>query len=110
MAKKTQKEEAVVTQEANTSETTTEAPAESTEATLSLVDIRNAVNIMDYACDQGTFKGWKMIGEVSTVRQKFVNFLNAVAANSDAANSEAQVEENSTEGGVPAVGETEENR
>jgi len=67
-----------------TVETTTEdaaVPTEETEATgptLSIVDVRNAVNVIDFACNQGAFKGWEVITQVMGVRNNLNAFVQAV--------------------------------
>jgi len=51
-----------------------EAP---TGPSLGLVDIKNAVAVLDYAAEQGAFKGWGTINQVISVRQKLVEFVDA---------------------------------
>lgn len=55
--------------------------AETAEIVLSLNDIQNAVKVIDFAADQGAFKGWKTIEQVLVVRQRLNSFLEAAAAN-----------------------------
>jgi predicted acyl esterase len=74
-----------------------QAPATGAEAaTISLVDLQNVVKIIDYAADQGAFKGWAVIEQVASVRQKINAFVEAAtaaqAANEQAAAGEAQAE------------------
>lgn len=45
---------------------------------LSVGDIENAVKVIDFACDQGAFKGWQAIGEVMGIRNRLVTFLRSV--------------------------------
>ena len=45
---------------------------------LTPADIQNAVRIIDFACDQGAFKGWEVIQKVLLVRNRLNNFLLAV--------------------------------
>lgn len=40
-------------------------------------DIRNVVIIIDYAADQGAFKGWDTIQKVQTVRSRLLAVLAA---------------------------------
>ena len=44
---------------------------------LNLNDLRNMVNIIDYAAQQGSFKGWETIRQVMEVREKVALFLQA---------------------------------
>lgn len=57
--------------------------AESAEATngqtLQVQDLQNLLQIVDYAADQGAFKGWATMAQVFAVRQKLNAFLQAVA-------------------------------
>lgn len=55
---------------------------------IDLSDLQNAVKIIDYACEQGAFKGWQVIEQVIAVREKIATFLKAAAP----APSEAAVE------------------
>lgn len=48
--------------------------------TITVDDIANAVQIIDYAADQGAFRGWKTIEQVLTVRARLQNFLEAAQA------------------------------
>ena len=57
---------------------------------LGLVDIQNALKVIDFACDQGAFKGWSTIEQVQLVRTKLAAFVAYAAANS---------EETTTDGG-----------
>lgn len=54
------------------------APAADNPA-LSTTDILNAVKVIDFACDQGAFKGWNTLENVARVRAKLLGFLQAVA-------------------------------
>jgi len=47
-------------------------------ANLSVSDIQNAIRVIDYACDQGAFKGWNTIEQVMIVRNRMNEFLKAV--------------------------------
>lgn len=66
---------------------------------LGMIDIQNALKIIDYACEQGAFKGWNTITQVQSVRNKLATFL-AVA---EAATASAEATENAEE----PTGETE---
>ena len=46
---------------------------------LSITDIQNAIRVIDYAADQGAFKGWSTIEQVLVVRNRMNEFLIAVA-------------------------------
>jgi hypothetical protein len=59
------------------SDTANTAPA---GVPLELSDISNAVQIIDFAADQGAFKGWKTIEQVLGVRQRLNAFLTQAAA------------------------------
>ena len=61
------------------SETTETVATENVEMTLSLTDIQNAVKVIDFAAEQGAFKGWKTIEQVLVVRQRLNTFLEAAA-------------------------------
>lgn len=45
---------------------------------LSIADIQNAIRVIDYAADQGAFKGWGTIEQVLAVRNRMNEFLKAV--------------------------------
>jgi hypothetical protein len=46
--------------------------------TLNFGDIENAVKAIDFACEQGAYKGWTTINEVSAIRNRLVLFLRNV--------------------------------
>lgn len=50
-----------------------EAPADA--PAIGLVDLQNAVKVIDHAADQGAFKGWQTIEQVMAVRNKLVAFI-----------------------------------
>lgn len=50
---------------------------------LGLVDIQNALKVIDFACDQGAFKGWSTIEQVQAVRTKLAAFVAYAAANAE---------------------------
>lgn len=55
-----------------------------TPATISILDLANVVKIIDYAADQGAFKGWTVIEQVAGVRQKINAFVEAAQAAQEA--------------------------
>jgi hypothetical protein len=61
--------------ETNSAETA--APAAPAAPAIQITDLQNAVQIIDYACEQGAFKGWKVIEQVIAVREKLAAFLAA---------------------------------
>ena len=59
-----------------------ETPAAESQPTeggpqLTLADVKNAVNVIDYAANQGAFKGWEVIAQVMQVRQRLAAFVEA---------------------------------
>ena len=44
---------------------------------LNLNDLKNVVNVIDYAAAQGAFKGWDTIRQVMEIREKVAVFLQA---------------------------------
>ena len=76
------------------SEITTPEVAEQAEApTINLVDIQNAVRVIDFAAEQGAFKGWQTIEQVLAVRNKLNAFVSAVAPAEEVVEEEAPVVE-----------------
>lgn len=63
----------------STVDTKATAPAtpEASAPAIQITDLQNAVQIIDYACEQGAFKGWKVIEQVIAVREKLATFLAA---------------------------------
>lgn len=59
--------------------TTTESEAPS----LGLQDIQNALKIIDFAADQGAFKGWTTVQQVMSVRNKIADFVAYAEANAE---------------------------
>lgn len=59
---------------------TNEVTATEEPISLSLNDIQNAVKVIDFAADQGAFKGWKTIEQVLNVRQRLNSFLEVATA------------------------------
>ncbi len=55
----------------------TQDTAAPTAPSIELADLQNAVKIIDYACEQGAFKGWQVIEQVISVREKIATFLKA---------------------------------
>lgn len=58
------------------------APVDEAVAAPSLdpADIQNAVAVIDYAAEQGAFRGWGTIEKVLLVRNRLNTFVGAVAA------------------------------
>jgi hypothetical protein len=54
-----------------------ETTAQQEQVVLSLTDIQNAVKVIDFAADQGAFKGWQVVEQVLTVRNRLNAFLSA---------------------------------
>lgn len=52
--------------------------AESDTPQLQIGDIEAAIKIIDYASEQGAFRGWNVIQEVLMLRNRLVEFLQAV--------------------------------
>lgn len=62
-----------------------QAPAaEAAPVTISILDLANVVKVIDYAADQGAFRGWSVIEQVATLRQKINTFVEAAQAAQDA--------------------------
>jgi hypothetical protein len=58
----------------------TESTTPSTDPSiLSITDIQNSIRVIDYAAEQGAFKGWSTIEQVLLVRNRLNDFLKAVA-------------------------------
>jgi hypothetical protein len=49
-------------------------------ASIGVVDLQNAVKIIDHAAEQGAFKGWQVIEQVIAVRNKLNAFVTAAQA------------------------------
>lgn len=47
---------------------------------IDLADLQNVVKVIDYACEQGAYRGWAVIEQVMAVRAKLTVFLNAAEA------------------------------
>ncbi len=50
---------------------------------LGIQDINNALKIIDFAAEQGAFKGWNTIQQVLSVREKIAAFVAYAQANAD---------------------------
>lgn len=87
--------EVVETAEAATASSPQEGQAQ--PGGLTVVDIRNAVNVIDFACTQGAFKGWDTITQVMSVRNKLQAFVDAVAPQIAEANKAAETAEKPAE-------------
>jgi hypothetical protein len=56
------------------------APVAQDQAAIGVVDLQNAVKIIDHAAEQGAFKGWQVIEQVIAVRNKLNAFVTAALA------------------------------
>lgn len=56
---------------------------------ISVDDIKNAVRIIDFAAEQGAFKGWKVVEQVLLVRNRLNEFVSAVAPDEAPATDES---------------------
>ena len=56
---------------------------ESEAPSLGLQDIQNALKIIDFAADQGAFKGWTTVQQVMSVRNKIADFVAYAEANAE---------------------------
>jgi hypothetical protein len=68
-------------------------------ATIGVVDLQNAVKIIDHAAEQGAFKGWQVIEQVIAVRNKLNAFVTAAVAAQEAeaaAKAEAEAQANAS--------------
>lgn len=62
-----------------TEATTIETPAPATDQPpLGIQDLTNALQIIDFAAEQGAFKGWATITQVMQVRNRIETFLKSV--------------------------------
>ena len=48
------------------------------QPSLNIADIQNALKIIDYAAEQGAFKGWTIIEQVLVSRNRLNDFVKAV--------------------------------
>lgn len=71
---------------------TAETENQTTEqgADLKMNDIKGAINAIDYAAEQGAFKGWTIISQALAIRNRLAAF---VAANEPAEEETAASEE-----------------
>ena len=51
---------------------------------LGIQDIQNALRIIDFAAEQGAFKGWSTINQVLAVRTRLEEFVTYAAQQSEA--------------------------
>jgi hypothetical protein len=79
---------------------TAPAAAETTAPTLQVQDLQNLLQIVDYAADQGAFKGWTTISQVFAVRQKLHAFLQSVAPKTEDAAAETEPEDGTEQNAV----------
>lgn len=85
-----------------------DTPTDGTETvapTLSLVDIKNSVAIMDFAAEQGAFKGWNVIQQVLNTRNKLYAFVNSVTPPEakDGATADESTSSDNADGGTSPV-------
>jgi hypothetical protein len=61
--------------------------------TLNVTDIVDAIKIIDYAAEQGAFKGWQNIRQILTVRDRLEAFVASanVHVNNSSLNTSAAV-------------------
>lgn len=57
--------------------------------TIGLQDLQNAVKVIDYAAEQGAFKGWAIIEQVLVVRNKINSFVAAAMPKEEPKKEEA---------------------
>jgi hypothetical protein len=81
--------------------TNVQAPA-ADAPTIGLVDIQNAVKVIDHAADQGAFKGWAVIEQVAQVRQKLNAFVEHAAALQEAEKAAAEAAAPAADEAAPA--------
>jgi hypothetical protein len=79
------------------SDSINETTVEEAPVSLSLNDIQNAVKVIDFAAEQGAFKGWKTIEQVLNVRQRLNSFLEVAAAGQTEAGTEEGTAEQAAE-------------
>lgn len=72
----------VSTNVSNTSTVTNEVgnAQENNQVQLNIQDLQNYLQIIDYAAEQGIFRGWTVISQVYEVRMRLYNFLLAAGA------------------------------
>ena len=59
---------------------------------LNIADIQNVIRVIDYACDQGAFKGWTTIEQVLLVRNRLNDFVLAVSPPEESKPEEVEAE------------------
>ena len=55
-----------------------------TDPSLTLTDIQDAIQIIDFAADQGAFRGWDTIQKVFRNRTRLKAFVDAIAPATEA--------------------------
>jgi hypothetical protein len=90
----------------NESTATEAAPSAEQPAQLQIGDIEAAVKVIDYASEQGAFRGWNVVQEVLVLRNRLVHFVRSVTPPSEetAETTETDADENR----LPPVGEVPE--
>lgn len=64
---------------------------------LTLNDIQNAVKVIDFAAEQGAFKGWGTIEQVLIVRNRLTAFVAAAGGSVDDASDTTETATDSVE-------------
>jgi len=71
----------------------TENVAEQNVPKLTPNDILDAIKCIDHACEQGAYKGWRVIEQVLHVRSRLYNFIAAIQqTQADKGSDEAKAE------------------
>ncbi len=60
-------------------------------------DLRAAVILIDYACEQGAFKGWENINKAFAVRNRIASFVEQWAAISESESETTPNEESNAQ-------------
>lgn len=62
------------------------------QVNLNIVDLKNLLSVVDYAAQQGAFKGWETINQVLQVREKLAAFLMAAQQAEEAQRAQQEEE------------------
>lgn len=87
--------------EATTNTENTPEATEQQSAQLQIGDIEAAVKVIDYASEQGAFKGWNVVQEVLVLRNRLVHFVRSVQPDTEATATEAAEATSETTSEVP---------
>jgi hypothetical protein len=63
---------------------------DATAPQLSFQDLDNVVKIIDFAAEQGAFKGWSVLTQVKEVRDRIATFVEAVSPPAETADTAAK--------------------